>query len=121
MAALAGTTLVRPATKLDRMWKLNPVAYQQLQPFGARAGTLFLVLSAALLLAAIGWFRRRRWGWAMAIAIIATQVIGDLINALRGDLVRGAIGFAIAAGLLLYLVSPRMRAAFNSGGAPHSS
>jgi len=34
MSSLAGTTLLWWATVLDRMWVLNPTAYQQLEPFG---------------------------------------------------------------------------------------
>jgi len=50
--------------------------------------------------AGTAWFKRRLWGWRLAVAIIATQVLGDLVNAFRGDLFRGGVGFVIA-GLLL--------------------
>jgi hypothetical protein len=120
MAALAGSSLAHPGTRLDRMWALNPVAYQQLRLLGVRAGSSFLVLSAVLLITAIAWFRRRRWGWTLAALVLATQVVGDLLNALRGDFFRGAIGFVIAGALLLYLLSPRIRAAFNSSLPPTS-
>ncbi len=78
MACFAGTTLLWRGTVLDRAWKLNPTAYRQLAPLGVPAAILFFVLSAALLAAAIGWFRRRLWGWKLAVAIIAIQVVGDL-------------------------------------------
>jgi hypothetical protein len=48
----------------------------------------------------------------LAVAIIATQVLGDLVNVVRGDLVRGAIGFTIAGALLFYLLRSEVRAAF---------
>jgi len=47
------------------------------------------------------------------VAIIATQVIGDIINLFRGDWLRGGIGVVIAGALLMYLLSPRIRAAFS--------
>jgi hypothetical protein len=50
----------------------------------------------ALVAAGIGWFRRRLWGWKLAVAIIAIQVAGDVINCIRGDWVRGGIGVVIA-------------------------
>ena len=74
---------------------------------------LFFLLSAALATAGIGWFQRRLWGWRLAVAIIATQVAGDLVNAFRGELVKGATGVIIAGALLLYLTPPSVRGAFS--------
>ena len=50
------------------------------------------------------------------MAIIATQVLGDIANLVRGDWLRGATGVMIAGTLLLYLLSSRIRAEF-SGAA----
>jgi len=112
MAALAGTTLVLPATILDRAWRLNPVAYAQLAPLGTPVGIAFLLLALVLAVAATGWWRRRRWGWILAVVIIAIQLLGDLLNLLRGDVLRGAAGVLIASALLFYMTRPRVRAAF---------
>jgi len=112
MAFLAGTTLVWRGTILDRIWVLNAPAYARLAPFGKTVGIPFLFLSATLLLAGIGWFSRRLWAWRLAVVIIATQVLGDLVNLLLGDFVRGGVGLVIAAALLFYLLRPRIRAAF---------
>ena len=112
MASLAATTLLWRGTALDRLWDLNPTAYRQLAPLGSKVGILFLLLGAALTTAGVGWFRRRLWGWRLAVAIIATQVLGDFINCIRGDLLRGGIGVLIAGALLLFLLRPQIRAAF---------
>jgi len=112
MAALAGATLVFPGTSLDRAWRLNPVAYAQFAPLGAPVGIAFFVLTLVLAVAAGGWWRRRRWGWILAIVIIAIQLLGDLLNLLRGDVLRGAAGVLIASALLFYMTRPRVRAAF---------
>jgi hypothetical protein len=112
MASLAGTTLIWQGTFLDHMWTLNAPAYRQLSPFGRTVGIPFLVLSAALATAGVGWFRRRLWGWKLAVAIIATQVLGDLTSIFMGHFVMGAVGVTIAAALLLYLLRPEVRGAF---------
>ncbi len=77
MAFLAGTTLVWRGTILDRMWALNPRAYDELAPLGKPMGLLFLSLAVALALAAIGWLKRRQWGWRLAVAIIGTGGSGE--------------------------------------------
>lgn len=80
MASLAATTLLWRGIALDRVWILNPAAYKQLAPLGSTVGILFLLLAATLAAAGIGWFQRRLWGWRLAVVIIATQVVGDVIN-----------------------------------------
>lgn len=112
IAGLAATTLLLPGTLLDRAWTLNPTAYKQLSPLGTKVGLLFLLLTVALVTSGVGWFRRRVWGWRLAVAIIGTQVIGDIVNVVRGDLLRGATGVIIAGTLLLYLLRRRLRVAF---------
>ena len=115
MASLAGATLLWRGTALDRMWTLNPRAYKELAPLGKVVGIPFLMLGVLLAVACMGWFKRRVWGWRLAVAIIATQVVGDFVNALIGDVVRGLVGFSIAGALLVYLLSARVKAAFSPG------
>ena len=117
-ASLAGITLLWPCTPLDRMWTLNSRAYKELAPFRKTAGIPFLLLGVTLAVAAMGWLKRCLWGWRLAVGIIAVQVLGDLVNALMGDLVRGGVGFVIAGALLVYLLRPEVRTAFESGNAP---
>jgi hypothetical protein len=112
MAALAGITLASPGTILDRAWRLNPVAYAQLAPLGAPVGIVFLLLAVVLAVAATGWWCRLRWGWILAVIIIAIQVLGGFLNLLRGDVLRGTAGVVIASALLFYVTRPRVRAAF---------
>jgi hypothetical protein len=115
-ASLVATTLIFPGTVLDRAWRLNPVAYAQLEPLGTPIGIVFLLLASALVAAATGWIRRRRWGWILAVIIITIQVLGDFLNLLRGDLLKGAVGVTIAGALLFYMTRPRVRAAFGARG-----
>src|ERR1700694_2936069 len=112
MASLAATTLLWRGTVLDRAWILNPRAYKQLAPLGSKVGILFLLLAVTLITAGIGWFRRRLWGWRLVVIIIATQVLGDVVNCVRGDWLRGGTRVIIAGALLLFLLQPKMRATF---------
>ncbi|HKD49795.1 MAG TPA: hypothetical protein VKB90_03310 [Candidatus Acidoferrum sp.] len=64
MASLAGVTLLWRGTLLDRLWILNPRAYNRLSPLGTAAGIAFLLLAATLATAGTGWLRLRFWGWA---------------------------------------------------------
>jgi hypothetical protein len=112
MASLAGATLTWPGTSFDRIWVLNPTAHKQLASLGRPTGILFLLLSAALTVTGTGWFKRRIWGWRLAVAIIASQVLGDVANCVRGDWLRAVIGVMIASALLLSLLQPRVRAIF---------
>jgi hypothetical protein len=111
-ALLAGVSLVWSGTALDRMWNLNPRAYQKLAPFGKIVGVPFLFLSVALATTAIGWFKRRLWGWSLAVIMIAAQVLGNLVNLFRGQLLEAAIGLTASGALLIYLCRPRVRALF---------
>lgn len=114
MALLGGATLVWNGTALDRIWLLNPFAYQRLAPFGKLVGIPFLVLSALLALAAAGWFNRRLWAWWLTLAIIATQVLGGAGNLVLGHFLEGVTGVLIAGALLFYLLRPSTRSAFSS-------
>jgi hypothetical protein len=110
MASLAATTLIWRGTTLDRIWALNPAAYKQLAPQGSIVGFLFLLL--ALTTAGVGWLRHRLWGWRLAVAIIAVQILGDLVNCIRGDLLRGVTGVVIAGALLAFLLRRKTRETF---------
>src|SRR5712692_2744501 len=63
MAAYAAATLLKPRTVLDRLWVLNKPGHAQLASLGKGVALGFVVLSALLCAAAVGWFRRRYWGW----------------------------------------------------------
>jgi hypothetical protein len=112
MATFAGITLLFPGSFLDPIWRLNPGAGEQLHQLGGGIGIAFLGLGAAMIVAAVGWIKRRFWGWALVVVIIASQVLGDLVNAFRGEWLKGALGVGIAGALLAYLLLPSVRRAF---------
>lgn len=120
MAALAGTTLLWRGTFLDPIWTLNRAAYRQLEPLGGKVGFLFLLLSITLGVAASGWFRRRVWGWRLAVFLIGTQIAGDLVSILMGEFARGSAGVVLAGILMFYLLRPQVKEAFRRRESPTS-
>ena len=121
VALLAGTRLIWRGTVLDRTWSIYAAACARLSPSRKRIGIPFLLLCAILAIAGTGWFGRCLWAWRFAVAVIATQVVGDLLNAFLGDIVRGGIGFLIAGALLFYLLRSEVRSSFAIGDAPSFS
>ena len=109
MAAYAAFTLLKPGTFLDALWALNPRGHAGLVLLGKGAVLLFAVLSVLLGLSAVSWFRRKYWGWTVGVAIIAINATGDLINAVMGERLKGAVGVVIAGLLLLYMTRPAVR------------
>lgn len=112
MAFLAGTTLVWRGTFLDRIWALNPRAYNLLAPYGKTIGIPFLLLGIILAFSGVGLLKRRVWGWRLALVIIVTQVLGNFVTALMGDITKGTVGVIISGGLFIYLLRPRVKSAF---------
>ena len=121
MASLAGVTLVWRGTFLDRLWVLNARAYNQLSRLGTAAGVVLLLLGVILGVAGVSWSRRRVWGWALAVGIIATQVLGNILNAARGDFLKGSVGFILSGALLYFLFRRNVRAAFTSQPSENTS
>jgi hypothetical protein len=114
MAFLAGTTLVWRGTVLDRMWEVNPRAYNLLAPYGKTIGIPFLLLGIVLTFSGVGWLKRRAWGWRMAAVIVVTQVLGNFVTALMGDITKGMVGVIISGALFIYLLRPKVKSAFMS-------
>ena len=113
MATYATVTLAIPGTFLDQAWKLNPEGHAQLASLGRIIAVPFLMLAVALFLAAMGWFRRRSWGWKLGVALIAINLAGDVFNLLfRHELLKGGVGVAIAGLLLVYMNRHGLRGYF---------
>jgi hypothetical protein len=112
MASYAAITLYQPATILDRAWALNPIAHAQLSGLGKVGAVPFAVVAVMLLLAGIGWLRCRYWGWLLGVALIATNLAGDVANLAMGNRFKGGIGIVIAGLLLTYMTRPGVRQYF---------
>jgi hypothetical protein len=83
--------------------------------FRKPAGVMFLLIAAVAATTGLGWFRRRVWGWRLAVFGICTQLLGDFVNMIRGDFLRGGTGLLIAGVLLMYLLSNKIRRNFSPG------
>jgi hypothetical protein len=112
MSAYAAISLLIPGTFLDALWALNKQGHEGLAALGPLGAVPFAVLSPMLGLAAVGWFRRRRWGWILGITIIAINMAGDISQIVFGERWKGAMGVVIAALLLVYMTRPGVRTYF---------
>jgi hypothetical protein len=112
MAAYAAGTLLKPGTFLDALWVLNKQGHEGLASLGRLAALPFAILSLMLCLAAVGWFRRRYWGWVLGVAIIAINMAGDVGQIVFGERWKGAVGVTIAGLLLTYMTRAGVRSHF---------
>ena len=64
-------------------------------------------------MAAIGLWRRAKWGYKIAVGLIAINVVGDVANTLTGVEPRAIVGVPIALTILIYLFRKRVRASFS--------
>jgi hypothetical protein len=62
-----------------------------------------------LVIAGRGRFLRRFWGWAVAAALVATQIVGSVVNAILGGFREGATGAILAGAILNFLFRPRAK------------
>ncbi len=104
--------LLFPGGLLEPMWRLNPRARESFATMGVWALVLMAVVSIACASASVGLWRGRRWGYLLALALLTFSLLGDLANALLGIEPRAWIGVPIAALMLAYLGTRRVRAFF---------
>ena len=114
IALLTSIALLAPASALEPLWRLNPQAQVAFRAMGSWAIALMLGVAAACALSAVGLWLRARWGHRLAVALLVINFLGDATNAfVRGDL-RTLVGLPIAAGLIIYLLSARVRDQFTT-------
>ena len=112
MSGIAAISLFLPGSFLEPMWRLNPRARTAFAGMGAGAPILLAAVCAACAMTSIGLWRRRRWGYWTAVAVLGFNLAGDLVNAVAGIEPRAAIGIPITAALLAYLATRRVRGWF---------
>jgi hypothetical protein len=107
-----GTALLLPGSKLEVIWKLYPARRAVLMPYRVWLGPGFLILAIVMASASIGWFRRRIWGWWLAVVIFLINGLSDAGQILIGHFLEGGVGVAVAGVILFYLSRPHVRGAF---------
>ncbi len=110
---ISGLSLLFPASFLEPMWRLNPRARAEFAGWGGWAVLLMVSVSVACAASAAGLWRGARWGHKLALALLSVNVAGDTMNVALGIEPRAAIGIPIASGIIVYLVTPRVRHFFS--------
>jgi uncharacterized membrane protein (DUF2068 family) len=117
ISGLTEVALLTPGGGLERMWQLNPQAHEALLSMGPWAIALMGTVSLACGLAARGLWCRARWGYRLALTILAVNLLGDVGNLLLHGDPRTLLGLPIGAGLIAYLLRARVRAHFRTSTA----
>ena len=110
---VALVSLCFPDSFLRHAWRLNPRGHDAFTGMGAWAFLLLGPVCAACLAAAVGLRRGARWGHRLAVTLLAVNLAGDLINVLLGVEPRAAFGLPVAAFILAYLLTERVRSFFS--------
>jgi uncharacterized membrane protein (DUF2068 family) len=79
---------------------------------GVWAVVLMGAVCAACALAAMGLWRGARWGYWLAVFLLAINLLGDILNVFLGTEPRAVIGIPIALAILAFLMSRRVRRFF---------
>jgi hypothetical protein len=116
----AGVSLLIPGSFLEPMWRLNPRGHEGLVHMGSWAPVLLFAASLSCAAAAAGLWRRARWGHRVAVTLIAINLLSSVANTLLGTEPRAIVGIPIALGLVLYLLSKRVRNYFATSGRSES-
>src|SRR5262245_48327807 len=115
VAGVAAISLAFPGTPLEPMWQLNPRGHQGLVRMHGWAVILLAGVSGMCGITGIGLWRRRRWGYAIAVAGLSIHLVGDIFSVVSGTEPRAIIGIPIVRALLLYLSRAHIRSAFVGG------
>lgn len=97
-------SLLFPQSALRHIWRLNPEAGPQLLALGAAGILLMGAVCVACTLASAGLLRQRRWGYTLALAILAVNVTADAVSAFVRDDMRTLIGVPIGVALIVWLL-----------------
>ena len=108
-----GGALLWPGTPLDAIWRIRPDRQALLVPYAHLGGPAFLLLAIPAVLASAGVFRRKRWGWWLAVGALAANGAGDAVQIVVGRPAEGVFGMNVAGTIIFGLTRPSMRAAFS--------
>ena len=114
LSFIAAISLLTPASFLEPLWRLNPRAREGFAEIGAWAILLMGAVAVACAMAAAGLWRGSRWGYWLALILLAVNLIGDIANVFLRTEPRAAVGIPIVIAILVFLlVSRRVRDFFS--------
>jgi uncharacterized membrane protein (DUF2068 family) len=111
-SSFSALALAFPGHWAEAVWRLKPEAQTDFAQLGWWAVPLMLLVALACGGAAVGLWRRRRWGQRLALGLLSINLLGDLLNALMRADWRTLIGLPIGGAMIAYLLSRRVRAWF---------
>lgn len=114
MSFIASLSLLCPNTFLESMWRLNPRARLNLSSVGLWSVVLLTTVSVFCAAAGIGLWRGARWGHRIAVGLIAVNLVADVTNVILGIEPRAIVGVPVAAVILAYLMSTKVRRLFTT-------
>jgi len=109
---VSAISLSFPGSFLEVVWRVNPHAREGFARLGQWSIVLMSIVCVACTLTAVGLWRRWRWGYWLALAMLALNLTGDLINVLAGIEYRAAAGIPIALLLLILMLRAKTRRYF---------
>lgn len=112
VAALASFTMLITGTAIDDIWKLKEHDYHQMLHHRIPLGLGFALLAVLLALAAIGWVRRRRWGWLLSALIFGANFAADLVVLATSRSWTNVVPVAIEGLVLTWILLPHTKAEF---------
>jgi uncharacterized membrane protein (DUF2068 family) len=104
---LSAVSLLFPGSLLEPIWRLNPNARAGFSQIGSWAIVLMMAVSIACIFTAVGLWRRRRWGYWLAVVILVINLAGDVVNVVMGTEPRAVFGIPLAGAILAYLLRKR--------------
>jgi hypothetical protein len=112
VAALASFTMLVTGIAVDDIWKNKEHDYHQMLHHRTPIGLGFALLAVLLALAAIGWARRRRWGWLLGALIFGVNLAADLAVLATSPSWTNAVPVAIQGLILTWMLLPRTKVEF---------
>ncbi len=114
VALIVAVSLLFPGTPLDAIWSLKSsfsAAFRS-STAGIAFGFFLLVLGLIMFCSVYGLLRGLKWAWWIVLVIFAVAGTGEVVSAAQGS-VSDIPGVLIAALLLFYLTTPRVRSFFD--------
>ena len=103
MCALTLGLLLFPGGPLDALWRLNPDAHLTFESLRRWSFAVMGIVGTACLGAAIGLWRGAVWGTRLAVAILAVNMVGDVVNVLLRHDYRALIGLPLGGAMIFLL------------------